>query len=161
MLDYHRLHLMIAFCRPRLPKQYLKRWDYLADARIQYLHLHYIFYTRFNGLQDLRVFEDVLVMRKGDLIEQIREYEEEGRSGAAMDKKKRDLQDIMFQIERNRAELPVLTEQVKYLASKRDKAASWLSEMKLNLLKEQVPPLLYFTKKLVEAEQRQEAERGE
>jgi len=160
-INYHSLHLMLDLCRNSLPKHYLKRWDYLVDARKRYYCIHYKFYSEFHGLQDLRVFEDVLVTRKGNLVEQIRTWEKEGITGAVLGKKKRDLEDMMFQIEKNRAEMPVLIEKVKELARTRDQAAAWLSEMKLTLLREHMQPLVYFVKKAIETLRRQEQEEGE
>jgi len=160
-IDYHSLHIMLDLCRGCLPKHYLKRWDYLVDARKRYYYIHYKFYSEFHGLQDLRTFEDVLVTRKGNLVERIRAWEKDGITGAVVDKKKRDLEDMMFQIEKNRAEMPVLIERVKELAKTRDQAAAWLSEMKLTLLKEHMQPLVYFVKKAIETMQRQEQEEGE
>ena len=159
-INYHSLHVMLDLCRNRLPKHYLKRWDYLVDARKRYYYIHYKFYSEFHGLQDLRAFEEVLVTRKGDLVEQIRAWEKEGVTGAIVNKKKRDLEDMMYQIEKNRAEMPVLIEKVKELAKTRDQAASWLSEMKLTLLREHMHPLVYYVKKAIETMQRQEQEEG-
>ena len=160
-LDYRSIHMMLALCRPGLSKHYMKRWDYLADSRRKYLFLHHKFYWAYHALQDVRAYEEIMVKKKGDLVEQIRDWEQGGVSGAGMEKKRRELEDVMFLIERNRAEMPELTEKVKHLAKVRDQVAAWLSDLKLTLLRNDLKTLVYMAKKGFEVRQRQKAKEGE
>ena len=149
-IDYRTIHMMLTICRSGLSKHYLKRWDYLADSRKEYFILHYKFSWAFHGLQDAKAFEEIMVKKAGDIKEQIGDWTREGVTGAGMEKKRKELEDLMFQVERNRAEMPRLTEIVKALAKKRDRAAAWLGNLKTILMKDDLRMLVCLTKNLLQ-----------
>ena len=91
-----------------------------------------------------------MVKKARDIKEQIGDWTREGVTGAGMEKKRKELEDLMFQVERNRAEMPRLTEIVKALAKKRDRAAAWLGNLKTILMKDDLRMLVCLTKNLLQ-----------
>ena len=149
-IDYYALHMMIDLCRSSLDPRVLKRWEYLAESRKSYFCIHHKFFMAFHGLQDARSFEEIMAKRMEDLKERIRSLENEGIIGSSIGSKKRDLEDSMIQIGKNRIDMLKLTKTVSELAKSRDQTASWLSRMKSDIITSDLQQLVYMTQKIYE-----------
>ena len=161
LLDYHTIHMMIGICRQFLDKHDIKRWDYLADSRKNYFEVHQQFYKAFNSLQDAEAYELITTEKKKELELQIQQAEVNGTAKMVVAKKKRDLEDLVWSLAKNRLEMPALAEALRRKAKVRDHAASWLSNMKMQLLRQDLPALVYLVRQVFQNKQRYQAKEGE
>lgn len=157
LFDYHKIHVMIGIGRPFLSKHDIKRWDYLADARRKYFQIHQNFYKAFHDLQDAQAYQRIMVTRKGELEKQIVQGEYRGTANAVIDKYRRDLEDVVWNLTKNRLEMPLLGMALSKRAKMRDRAAAWLSSMKMYLLQDDLPALMKLVRQLLQNQQRFQA----
>lgn len=129
---------MIRLCAPHVErkdrKKFLKRWEYLAQSRSGYFAVHDRFFQAFNKLSDTRAFDKIMKEKCETMSERFKIMEKSGIAVAILNQKKRELEDTRLQFEKNRGKSIQYLKAVQDLAKKRDEAAAWLSQSKLNMV---------------------------
>lgn len=159
--DYRAVHVMLALARPALDQNTLERWNYLVQARRGYFEVQHKFFDLYHALQDAEAFGRIMFERKCELEQQLLKDEKDTALMQSLEKRRNNLDDLTCILARNRRDVADLVRKVREKAKARDQATAWLSNMKIQLSRNDLPHLVFLAKQNYQAKMNQALEKGE
>lgn len=136
-INYNAINLLLSICRSCLDKRELKRYDYLAEARVDYYKAHFKFERIYRSLQDANAYGRILT-------DQMKELKKAGEAKA------KEIGYNKAAQSENAKALKALAPSVRNYAQRRNRVTSWFSHMKLAFIRNEIPRLLYVAQHLYE-----------
>ncbi|KAL8699732.1 MAG: hypothetical protein Q9201_005831 [Fulgogasparrea decipioides] len=136
-IDYRLLHILISMARRSLTKHDLKSFDYLAQCRKNYYRMQMKHESVHRELTDSNAYHVILNRKKKEVSET--EPLDEGK-----------VKEIDRQLMRNYEDLKRLVNEVQRSQQKRKAIAAFFSAAKVQILKTEVPRLVYVGQKVYE-----------